>query len=349
MRWIAAIAILVASAGAVRAAPPPIGGTLGAPAFWQAYKERFVSAAGRVIDNANKGVSHSEGQGYGMLLAVAADDRPAFDLLWSWTRAQLMLRSDGLVAWKWDPDSTPHVADRNDAADGDLLIAWALAEAGDQWPDGPYKIASLQLANAVLQGDVLNTASGPTLLPAVKGYAAGARADGPVVNLSYWVFPALWRFQSLAPDRPWGALAKSGAALAVAARFGAAKLPTDWISLKDGPHPAKGFPPAFGYDAIRIPLYLVWAGMGTKANLAPYAALWADPAAPPQRLDATSGKSLEPMTDKGYLAIAALVRCAVAGAAIPPALTGDDVDLYYPTTLRALVLIAAHQRYPQCL
>jgi hypothetical protein len=43
------------------------------------------------------------------------------------------------------------------------------------------------------------------------------------------------------------------------------------------------------------------------------------------------------------------VRCAVAGAAIPPALTGDDVDLYYPTTLRALVLIAAHQRYPQCL
>jgi len=41
------------------------------------------------------GISHSEGQGYGMLLAVAADDRPTFDLLWGWTRAQLMLRNDG--------------------------------------------------------------------------------------------------------------------------------------------------------------------------------------------------------------------------------------------------------------
>jgi endoglucanase len=349
MRWGLAIAMLVAMASAAQGAPPPIGGALGAPAFWQAYKERFVSAAGRVIDNANKDISHSEGQGYGMLLAVAADDRPTFDLLWGWTRAQLMLRSDGLVAWKWDPNSTPHVADRNDAADGDLLIAWALAEAGERWPDSPYKLASLQLANAILQVDVVNTAFGPVLLPAAKGFAADGRTDGPVVNLSYWVFPALWRFQSLAPNRPWGALAKSGLALAAAARFGAAKLPSDWISLKDGPHPAKGFAPAFGYDAIRIPLYLTWAGMGAKANLAPYAALWADPAQPPQRLDAATGKSLEPMTDKGYLAIAALVRCAVTGDAIPSALTGDDVDLYYPSTLRALVLIAAHQRYPQCL
>jgi endo-1,4-beta-D-glucanase Y len=105
MRWVMAIAMLAAMASAAQGAPPPIGGTLGAPAFWQAYKERFISAAGRVIDNANMGISHSEGQGYGMLLAVAADDRPTFDLLWGWTRAQLMLHNDGLVAWKWGSDA----------------------------------------------------------------------------------------------------------------------------------------------------------------------------------------------------------------------------------------------------
>ena len=43
---------------------------------WRAYKARFVTAQGRVVDTANGLVSHSEGQGYGMLLAVAADDRP---------------------------------------------------------------------------------------------------------------------------------------------------------------------------------------------------------------------------------------------------------------------------------
>jgi endoglucanase len=349
MRWGLLCAILMTTTGAASAAPPPIGGTLAAPAFWQAYRERFVSPAGRVIDNANKGISHSEGQGYGMLLAVAADDRATFDLLWGWARTQLMLRDDGLVAWKWDPETTPHVADRNNAADGDLLIAWALAEAGDRWPGSPYMLASLQLVDAIAKAGFLDTAFGPAPLPGTKGFRAEDQPDGPIVNLSYWVFPALWRFHALAPDQPWGDVAKAGIALATAARFGSAKLPSDWISLKDAPHPAQGHPPTFGYDAIRIPLYLILAGMGTKANLAPYAALWAEPSATLERVDVTNGGSLEPLRDKGYLAIAALVRCAVSSVKIPSYLTGDDVDLYYPSTLRALVLIAAHQRYPQCL
>ncbi len=31
---------------------------------WRQYKERFVTSDGRVVDNANGGISHSEGQGY---------------------------------------------------------------------------------------------------------------------------------------------------------------------------------------------------------------------------------------------------------------------------------------------
>jgi endo-1,4-beta-D-glucanase Y len=348
MRWLLAAAVLISASGIVQAAPPTVGGSLHAPAFWQAYKARFITPAGRVIDAANKNISHSEGQGYAMLLAVAADDRATFDLLWQWSRAQL-IRDDSLFAWKWDPESTPHVIDANNASDGDLLIAWALAEAGDYWPGAPYRAAAAEIAEAIAKEDVVETAFGPTLTPGRIGFEAEDRPDGPVVNLSYWVFPALWRLRTIAPDGPWGALVKSGTAIAASARFGAQQLPTDWISLKGAPRPADGYPRTFGYDAIRIPLYLAWGGLATKATFAPYAALWADPAAPPRRIDLGAGEPLEPMPNKGYLAIAALTRCAALRTRIPSDLTGADLDSYYPSTMRALTLIAARQRFPQCL
>src|SRR5262249_8402767 len=78
------------------ATPMPIAGTLNLQ-FWQNYRQRFVTDKGRVVDTANSMVSHSEGQGYGMLLAVAARDRAGFERIWNWTRANLMVRGDQLV------------------------------------------------------------------------------------------------------------------------------------------------------------------------------------------------------------------------------------------------------------
>ena len=48
---------------------------------WERYKARFMMPDGRIIDTANGNVSHTEGQGFAMLLAVANNDRPAFDKL----------------------------------------------------------------------------------------------------------------------------------------------------------------------------------------------------------------------------------------------------------------------------
>ena len=47
-------------------------------AEWQIYASTFVTADGRIVDNANGNVSHSEGQGYGLLLAALADDFERF-------------------------------------------------------------------------------------------------------------------------------------------------------------------------------------------------------------------------------------------------------------------------------
>jgi endo-1,4-beta-D-glucanase Y len=338
-------------AGAAQADPlPPLAGTLRAPALWQAYKAAFLSEGGRIVDNANGNVSHSEGQGYGLLLAVAADDHAAFDAIWGWTRAQLMLRDDGLAAWKWDPAATPHVGDRNNATDGDLLIAWALGEAGARWSDQAYAAASLELARSIVKQATAVSPFGLVLKPGVSGFDAKAREDGPLVNLSYWVFPALARLDALHPDPVWQKLTRSGLDLISAARIGPAGLAPDWLSLAgDDPRPAEGFAPTFGYDAIRIPLYVAWAGVGRKSTLTSFAALWQDGAAAPSRIDVTSGKPVEAMADSGYRAIAALLRCARGGDRLPAELQASTVDRYYPTTLRMLVLIAARQRFPQCL
>ena len=51
-----------------------------------------------------------------------------------------------------------------------------------------------------------------------------------------------------------------------------AALPADWVTITaKGLEPAEGFPAVFGYNAIRIPLYLLRAGLG-GAFLDPFAA-----------------------------------------------------------------------------
>jgi len=326
-----------------------LGGALKAPELWTNYKSRFVAESGRVMDTANGGISHSEGQGYGLLFAVAADDRAAFDRIWGWTRANLMVRDDQLLAWRWEPNKRPAVADMNDAADGDILIAWALVEAAESWGDVSYRIAARRVAVEVGRKLlVLGGKDGPLLLPAVAGFAKEDRPDGPVVNLSYWVFPAFARLARVAPEVDWAGLTQSGLALLRASKFGAAGLPTDWESLGDaGPVPAKGFAPVFSYDAIRIPLYMAMAGVGDRANYAPFIKLWAGSGAA-AAVDVESGAQRK-FGEPGYEAVAALTRCAAQGQKLP----GDffaprAAQNYYPATLQMLAALAATTRYESC-
>lgn len=331
--------------------PNPLPGSLDAPALWDNYKRRFVSAEGRVIDTANGGISHSEGQGYGMLLAVAADDRPTFDRIWSWTQANLDVRGDGLAAWRWEAGATPSVTDRNNASDGDLLIAWALAEAGRHWNDGRLTDAALARVRAMQDLVVADRTGRAMLLPGASGFTAADRPDGPVVNLSYWVFPAFPALAALdgGPRRAldWTGLRESGLALLAESRFGPRDLPAEWVALGGPtPVPANGFPPLFGYNAIRVPLYLAWAGPSERQQLAPFAAAWSNRS--PEVVDLLTDTPGDRLTDRGYRAVADLVRCVMDGTPMPDDLRAPSDEPYYPATLRALALIAVKQRYPEC-
>jgi endoglucanase len=326
-----------------------LGGVLRAPELWASYKSRFVSQSGRVMDTANGGVSHSEGQGYGMLFAVAADDRAAFDRIWGWTRANLMVRDDQLLAWRWEPNARPAIADMNNASDGDILVAWALVEAADAWNDLSYRIAARRVAVEVGRKLLLlGGKDGPLLLPAVAGFAKDDRPDGPILNLSYWVFPAFARLPRAAPEVDWAGLTQSGLAVLRASKFGAAALPADWESFGDGAvAPAKGFAHAFSYDALRIPLYMAMAGVGDRASYAPFTKFWAQPG-PLAAVDLDTGVR-KPFGEPGYDAVAALTQCAVEGKKLPDAFaTPHAGQNYYPATLQMLAAIAARTRYQSC-
>ena len=328
----------------------PLVGTLKNAEAWRAYKTHFVTETGRVVDTANKGISHSEGQGYGMLLAVAADDRAAFESIWGWTRANLMVRDDELIAWRWEPNQRPAVADMNDASDGDLLVAWALTEAAEAWGSVPYRIAARRIAVEVGRKLVIpHTSRGAILLPGVMGFAAEDRTDGPVVNLSYWVFPAFARLPIVAPDVDWAGLSRDGLELVKQTRFGPAGLPTDWISLHDAePRPADGFPQRFAYNSIRIPLYIAWAGLGQREIYSPFVMIWHQPGRLPI-VDASTGKPADWLTERGYTAVSALTACAANGRPF----SSDERRIhsdenYYAVTLNMLALIATHMRYASC-
>lgn len=316
---------------------------------WSAYKTKFLDASGRIVDDGNGNISHSEGQGYGMLLAYLADRPADFEQIWYFTRTELLLRDDGLAAWRWSPDSTPHVTDINNASDGDILIAYALALAGAGWKRGDYTTAATEIARKLLVEVVIEADGKTLLLPAASGFAAADREDGPVINPSYLIFEAFPVLAKLAPSEKWQKLSVDGLAVLRQARFGPRRLPSDWVSMKGTPRPADGFAPEFGYNSLRIPLYLGRGGIADKPLLTDYMKGMTAPEGGLAIVDVETGEVKERLSDPGYEIINHVVACVVDGTKLPPAATRFVPTLYYPSTLHLLGLSFVVEEHPECL
>lgn len=235
------------------------------PAAWEAYRRRFMAQDGRILDTGNRGVSHSEGQGFALLLALGARDRQGFEALFNWTERNLTHADSGLYAWRYDPAQTPAVADPNNATDGDILIAWALMQADKLWGVPEYTTRALELREAILSEAVIEFAGHSLLLPGRIGFVED---DAVVINPSYYIWPALDAFAR--EDDRWSRVLKDGLSLISASAFGPWRLPTDWVQVDTAGlvSPAKDRPARFGFDAIRVPLYYAWAGR--REALAPF-------------------------------------------------------------------------------
>ena len=267
-----AVAASTPSARAAQAASTaPTAPTMLA-ADWRTFRRQFVTAEGRVVDVDNGGVSHSEGQGWGLTLAAEAGDRDAFERILSWTSRNLAVRDDGLHAWRYVPGAG--VTDSNNATDGDIFVAYGLARAARRWDNPAYRDLAATIAGAVVERLVRQVAGRSVLLPAAQGFE---REGEVVVNLSYYPFFAFEELSRLGHADVWSRLWTDGLSLATEARFGRFGLPPDWLSIERETgtlRPAAGWPARFSYDAVRIPLYLALSRLSPPGLTGALNAYW---------------------------------------------------------------------------
>ncbi|WP_145932162.1 glycosyl hydrolase family 8 [Yersinia bercovieri] len=307
---------------------------------WEQFKSRFLKSDGRIVDSGNHDVSHTEGQGFGMLLAVFNDDKPTFDALLGWTNRTLYNEDAGLFSWRYEPNAKVKVADKNNATDGDLLIAWALLLAGDKWKNNDYIAQSNQIQSAIIKHTVISFAGYHIMLPGANSFN---HTSYVVVNPSYYIFPAWQAFYQYSHLKIWQDLNNDAIKQLSAMKLGKVNLPTDWVALQsDGSFaPANGWPARFSFDAIRIPLYLSW-GENNNSALAPFIRYWQGFArlTTPAWVNVVTGATAEYPLTPGMLAIRDLTFGNL-GQLTTTLLPEED---YYSSCLRLLSWWAAKQQ-----
>jgi endo-1,4-beta-D-glucanase Y len=314
----------------------------GVESEWQSFRSRFLTADGRVIDTGNGNISHSEGQGWGMLFAEAAGDQESFDLILAWTSTHLARPGDALHIWKYDPGAAHPTADTNNATDGDIFIAWALARAARRWAQPALTVAAAAIAGDILGKLIVQQSGTLFLLPGIDGFSSAKNFN---LNPSYYVFPAFDTLAELAPSQKWNQLRADALDTLQSGLFGAWGLPPDWLSVSRPDLAlalASGWPPRFGFDAIRVPLWLSWAKIMPAGMAANFVKYWQSPSFPyrPAWINLADGSFANFAAPSGMQAVADLT-IAAAGQNTPQLPSVASAADYYSAALTLLSWMAA--------
>lgn len=258
------------------------------PGTWDYYKNHFISSDGRVTDFFQNNISHSEGQGYGLLLSLYNNDKITFEKLLNWTRNNIMVRKDGLAAWSWGKRDNGQwgVLDYNNASDGDILIAWALLNASEKWRKSEWKAWSDATIDRIRQSLVIKRGNRMVMLPGYYGFTAkveteasgeSSQFDKPdksdnvtiSINPAYFIFPAFNAFAESGArsgdnerKKFWKQVCNDSLAILKESLSSSMNLPPDWmlVNQKGNLVTDKDKGRNFGYEAIRVPLYLSMGG-----------------------------------------------------------------------------------------
>ncbi|HEV7423473.1 MAG TPA: glycosyl hydrolase family 8 [Mycobacterium sp.] len=232
------------------------------------FLDEYAESDGRVVRRDEGGDVVSEGQAYGMLIAVAVGDQTRFRSIWDWTKDHLR-RPDGLLSWRWADDQ---VIDSNSAADADLDAARALMLAGSRFnapeltEDGKRLGAVVLQTESVTIGTRVAPASddavpiGSGVVGAGQVLVAGNWSTTPpyTVNAGYFSPRAEAQFAQVSADHRWMDLSRTQRVLGWQL-VGTSSLPPDWANVDAAgtavpTGPPGGGPVQFGLDAARVPV-----------------------------------------------------------------------------------------------
>jgi oligosaccharide reducing-end xylanase len=123
---------------------------------WDYFKTELLQSSGAVLRTDDNTVV-SEGQSYGMMLAVQNNDKDPFDKIWSWTKTNMQPgNSQGLFAWKCT--LAGEVIESSTAPDADVMIALALFFASHRFGDGAspynYSVQAKEICDRILEYEV---------------------------------------------------------------------------------------------------------------------------------------------------------------------------------------------------
>lgn len=300
---------------------------------WSKWVRSYVND-GRVIDGHQNGITHSEGQGYGLLLAQAFGDRRVFKELEEWTERHLAVRQDRLMAWKWVPDPHTNVADWHNATDGDLLRAWALlrAERDSGWSG--YRETALAIAHDIAELCLAADPRAPAEWLLMPGAEARHSPERVLFNPSYILPRALRELGAAAGEPRLIHAADHGET--VLAELAAGFLP-NWVDVTE-----TGFAKPlehdllWGYDALRIPLYLTWSGQPDHPAVRVALELMEGGSIRDHLVveASSNGRILAQSNKPGFLALQALAQCRDVPDQRPD---GSD---YYSDSLLMLAQVA---------
>lgn len=312
-------------------------------AVFLVYRESFITSDGRVFDPQNGGITHSESQGYGMMLALLGNDQPTFDRIWAFTKAH-MRRSDGLFSWKYVPGRG--IADRNNATDGELFIGTALALASLRWGNPTYVVEAQQIADVVGRKLIINYGGYTLLLPG-EWARPGPRNPRAVINMSYFIPITLQIFESLAPQYPWEKVYHDGFRIL----DDMIHPPSDWTNISEygEPVPARNFKPNFSYDAVRIPMYLLQGGGMHQKTADILNTVWGNPRhGPTFSFDVMTMGKTDRFWGKSYELTHDLLYCLKTGTPAPYEDLTTKLDNYFDSSLHMMMMAVLYSVEPQC-
>jgi endoglucanase len=169
-----------------------------------------------------------------------------------------------------------------------------------------------------------------------------------VVNLSYYIPFAMPLLEGVDPRGPWTELRADGRRLLE----GLIHPPSDWseVNAHGEARPATGWPKTFGYDAVRVPLYLLQVGESPATLFRFLTATWGEPEPhrDPYRFDVMSFRNLGHFHGRPYDILHELVLCAETGQPVADLTFDPRMDNYFAASLYMLTMASMYAHYQEC-